>query len=408
MRALITTQVYPPEPHPAAVMVAELAEHLVSRGHEVTVAAGLPHHPFGRVHDGYERTTCRRESVRGVDVVRCWHFVSPSSRIAVRAAVWTSHGIAAAVGGLLAKKPDVIINYGPPLLGSILSAALATRFGSRLISVVYDLYPDIAIETGHLTNAVLIAGARQAEKLSYRVADKILVLSDGFKRTLVERGVSPEKVAVLPVWLDPNEIEPRPRDNAWRREQGIGLDKFVVLYAGTIGVVSGAAIILDVAERLKDESDVVFLFVGEGRVKDDLQRRATERGLMNMRFLPLQPRAKVAEVQATADVSLVTLAPGRGRTSVPSKVVGYMAAGRPILGCVDSDCDTAEVIDAAACGTVVPPGDVDAIVAGIREFEASPSQRQEMGRRGRSYFEHAFARDACLGQYTQLVESLAC
>ena len=274
------------------------------------------------------------------------------------------------------------------------------------MSVVYDMYPDLAIDSGEIRNSQVIAAARRAERAQYRLSDRVLVLSDGFRRKLEARGVPPEKLVVIPVWLDTNEIVPRGRDNAWRRRQGIDPGCRVVLYAGTIGLVSGARVVLAAAERFRGRDDVLFLFVGEGRVKDELERAARASGLQNMRLLPFQPREDLADVQASADVSLVTLAPGRGHTSVPSKVVGYMAAGRPIAASVDLDCDTAEVIRSSACGVVVPPGDGDALARALETLLEDDRERGDMGERARAAFEERFGADGALRRYAEMLEGL--
>jgi colanic acid biosynthesis glycosyl transferase WcaI len=139
-------------------------------------------------------------------------------------------------------------------------------------------------------------------------------------------------------------------------------------------------------------------------VKDELER--SSRALPNVRFLPLQPRADLALVQATADVSLVTLAPGRGQTSVPSKVIGYMAAGRPVVASVDLDCDTAAAIRSPECGVVVPPGDAGALATAVEALLADEAERRRLGARARRAFEEHHAAEAVLGRYAEVLEAL--
>ncbi|ABS25438.1 glycosyltransferase family 4 protein [Anaeromyxobacter sp. Fw109-5] len=406
MNVLITTQVFPPEIHPTAVMVQQLAAFLAGRGHDVTVACGHPHHPTGRLPRGWSRRVFERHDHEGIRVLRGWHALSPSRHIAVRAAVLVSQALGTATATLGAPRPDVVVNYGPPFVGPLLSAAIAKAHRARLLSVIYDIYPDVVIGSGKLTNPLAIAAARRVERAQYRLSDRILVLSEGFRRKLEAKGVPPEKVVTIPVWLETNEITPRDRDGPWRRRQGIGPEVKVVLYAGTIGLVSGARVVIEAAERLRARRDVLFLFVGEGQVKEELEDAARAARLANVRFLPFQPREELCDVQASADVSLVTLAPGRGETSVPSKVVGYMAAGRPILGSVDVDCDTAEAILSSGCGVVVPPGDAKALAEGVEELLANEEERRGMCRRARLAFEERYGAEAALRRYAEVLEAL--
>jgi colanic acid biosynthesis glycosyl transferase WcaI len=407
MNVLITTQVFPPEIHPSALMVYQLARYLADRAHDVTVACGHPHHPTGRLPEGWSRGLLRREEHDGVRVLRGWHAVSPSRRIAVRALVWASQAFGTACAALGAPSPDVVLNYGPPLVGPLLAAALARARGARLVSIVFDFYPDVAVESGSVRNGLVIAAARRAESAQYRLSDRILVLSEGFRRRLERKGVGPEKIVTIPVWLQGDEIRPRDRDTAWRRRHGIGPETQVVLYAGTIGLVSGARVVIEAAQLLRNRVDVLFLFVGEGQVRHELERAARAARLPNVRFLPFQPREELCDVQASADVSLVTLAPGRGHTSVPSKVLGYLAAARPVLASVDPDCDTAETIRASGAGVVVAPGDPVALSRALEALLADPFARRRMGERGRLAFERDFEAGATLRRYAAMLEGLA-
>jgi len=401
---LIVTQVFPPEIHPTAIMVRQLGAYLVARGWEVVVAAGYPHHPYGALYPGYRKRLCSREILDGMQVRRTWHVTSPSSSIAVRGSVWVSQALGNWVSAVAAPKADVVLAYGPPLAGPLLAWTAALRHRAGFVNVVYDIYPDVAVETGKVSNPAFIAAARWAEKLQYLAADSTVVLSSGFRRSLLARGVPPERVEIVPVWLDPDEIKRMPRENAWRRENGIGPEKFVALYAGTVGIVSGAILMADVAAQLVDEKDFLLLVVGDGRAKEELQAECARRGLRNVSFLPFQPRARVPEVLATADVAVVTLAPGRGRTSVPSKVVAYMAAGRPVVASVDDDSDPAAAVRETACGIVTPPGDAPTLVAAIRELRRNDERRAAMGDRSRAGFERTFAMPACLERFREILE----
>ncbi len=405
MRVLFTTQVFPPETHPTAIMVDELSHALAVAGHEVAVAAGFPHHPHGRLIGGYAKALFASEWRETIEVRRGWHLTSANMSLPVRAAVMLTQAFGTTAVAIGWKAPDVVVNFGPPLIGPSLSALVAKLRGARFVPVIYDLYPDVAIETGAIRNRIAVWAARIVERFVYRQADRIVVLSEGFRRSLLGRGVSERKIEIVPVWLDPREIAPSEHRNAWRREMGIGPDIRVILYAGTIGLVSGAEIVVNAAESLRDRPDVRFLFVGEGRVKDDVERVTRCRGLDNVRFVPFQPRERLNEVQATSDISLVTLAPGRGLTSVPSKVVGYMAAGRPIVASVDEDSDTACAVREGACGVVTRPGNPLALAAAIRELLDDPARRETMGRRARSYFERTYSRDAALAKMTGILEA---
>ncbi len=402
MRVLLLPQVYPPEAHPTAIMVHQLARALLERGASVTVACGYPHHPHGAVLGGYRKRALLREAKDGVPVIRAWHFTTTRRSIPARALVMMSQAAATTIGAQLTEPPDIVLNVGPPLVGPLAAAMLAKRFGAKLVTIVYDIYPDVAVTTGKIKSRAVIAASALVADLGYRTSDSVVVLSEGFRDALVEKGVPREKIEVIPVWLESDEIRPLPRETRLREELGLDPSRFVVLYAGTIGLVSGATVVPQAAALVKNPR-VAFVFVGAGDALPEVKRVVSERQLTNVHFLPLQPRERLAEVQASADVGLVTLAPGCGRTSVPSKVVGYLAAGRPVVGSVDLDSDTAECIRGAK-GVVVPPGDPRALARVIDEL--AEAGLDAVGAAARELFLREYTAKAAVGKYIRLFRRL--
>jgi len=260
---------------------------------------------------------------------------------------------------------------------------------------------------GKLKNPLLIKLARELEQLIYRNSQRIVTLSEGFRQTLIsEKNVAAQKVTVISVWLAADDVCPLPRDNSWRLQMNIPLEKFVVLYAGTIGLVAGAEVLVQAARQLSTHSDILFLLVGDGYGKEQVQSQIKALGLTNVRFLPFQDRASLSKVQATADVSVVTLAPGRGRTSVPSKVLGYMAAARPVVAAVDDNCDTAAMIQQAGCGLVVQPGNGTALAEGVLHYYKKSEERKSAGEKGRTFFLKHFEKKYVIQQYHDLIAEL--
>jgi colanic acid biosynthesis glycosyl transferase WcaI len=408
MKVLLTAKRFPPEAPATAVLGYELAEELARRGHEVTVAAGYPQHPHGRLFPGFRRRLVSGEQINGFRLFRGWHLIHPSPSMFMRSLVMASQCVSYLFSATRAERPEVVISFDNyPILGFLASALIARRARARLVSVIYDLYPDIAIELGKLRHPGLIALARKLEAMVYRSSDRIVVLSEGLRRTLVEdKGVDPQKVAVIPVWLDAKDIVPLNRDNPWRRETGIPSERFVVLYAGTIGLVSGAEVIVEAARHLGGHPEILLLLVGDGYGKKLAVFRAKSLGFSNILFLPFQPRERLSELQAAADVSVVTLAPGRGRTSVPSKALGYMAAARPVIAAVDGDCDTADLVREAGCGQVTPPGDDAALARAILMYYHSPEARTAAGVRGREYFLKHLEKQIIMEKYLELLKAL--
>jgi len=204
------------------------------------------------------------------------------------------------------------------------------------------------------------------------------------KRRLVEgKGADPTKVAVIHNWADCSAVAPGPRDNAFAREHGL-VDKFVALHAGNIGLSQDLEIVLHAAEQLRDRNDIVFVFVGDGSKKKDLQDLAVRRDLRNVMFLPFQPREAMDQSYATADVSLISLKRGLAGVIVPSKVYNVLASGRPCVAAVEQDCEVAQIIHDAGCGYVVAPGDAAALRSRVVQLADDRDRAVHMGVRARA------------------------
>jgi glycosyltransferase involved in cell wall biosynthesis len=212
----------------------------------------------------------------------------------------------------------------------------------------------------------------------------VIALGDTMKRRLIEgKRADPAKVAVIHNWADCSAVAPGPRDNPFAREHGL-VDKFVALHAGNIGLSQDLEIVLHAADQLRDRSDVMFVFVGEGAKKKHLQELALSRDLRQVMFLPFQPRETMGQSYATADVSLISLKRGLAGVIVPSKLYNVLASGRPCIAAVEQDCEVAEIIQRAGCGFVVAPGDATALRSRLVELAENRPKAVDMGQRARS------------------------
>ncbi len=403
----MTSQVYPPERHPSGILWRDLAEFLAQEGCSVNIATGFPNHPEGKIFKGYKRTLSRKEVEGGVTVIRGYHLVSSSRSPVAIGFVMLSQAISYCISAFRINKPEVILCGAPPLVGPLISLMLGRIFRAKVIYVIADIYPDILIDLGLLKNSLSVSLARYLEQFLYQQSDHIVVLSDGFRKIMTEeKKVTPDKISVIPVWLDRQDIVHMDRNNAFRRELNISSDKFVVLYAGGMGWVSGSEVILEAATHLKNHRNIIFLLVSGGKVHDHLEKEARNKGLENLLFAPFQPRTRLSEVQATADVSLVTLASGRGKTSVPSKILGYMAAARPVVAAVDVDCDIANIVRQSGCGLVVPPENGEKLAHAILQYYQNPEKGMIDGQKGRKYFLQQFEKNIVIKKYLDIINKL--
>jgi colanic acid biosynthesis glycosyl transferase WcaI len=287
-----------------------------------------------------------------------------------------------------------------------LSAYVLSRL--RRVPYVYnvqDIYPDVAIRLGVLTNPRLIRFFRRMENFVYARAAAVSVLSEGFGRNLLSKGVPSDKIHVIPNFVDVDFMRPLPKDNAFARRHNLH-DKYVVMYAGNVGLSQGLETLLEAAQQFQDLADLRLLIVGNGAAKAKLEARASQIGLQNVIFLPFQPRKDVPEMYASADVSLVMLRQGIGAESVPSKTYTIMASGRPIVAAVDEEAETKRLIDTANCGLWVEPENPSALVGAIRTLYADPARRAQLGRNGRNHVETHYTPQVGAQQYDALLERI--
>jgi colanic acid biosynthesis glycosyl transferase WcaI len=274
----------------------------------------------------------------------------------------------------------------------------------RIVLNVQDIHPDLSIESGILRNRLAIRLAQRFEKWVYSVSDTIIVISDGFRKNLLDKGVPAAKILVIPNWVDTDFLKPHPKDNPVSRKLSFA-DKFVILYSGTISISSNLALekVLEAAVLLKDEKGIMFAIVGEGMKKKDLQEKKELLGLPNVIFLPFQPYADLPSLFSGADILLVPLDAEKSQLSVPSKLYNFMAVGRPILGLAEEGSEVAGLISRTQCGICVPAEDPSRIADTLKLLRRSEENRKIFGANARKYAEQNFAKKDIMKTYENLL-----
>lgn len=304
--------------------------------------------------------------------------------------------------GLFIRNIDVFFVASSPPLAGLPAALLARLKGAKLVYNLQDIFPDSAVVAGMLSSEGRIyRWLRRAEETTYRASDLVASISPSFS-AYVERLVPGTQLATIPNWVDTDHIRPRdasedPAITEFRRG-----GTFVVQYAGNIGFMQSLETLLDAADRLKDATDIRFVFIGDGNAKESLQARARLLGLVNCEFLPLQPLDRVPSVYNACDLGVIPLKPGAAWIAVPSKTWNYLAAGRPVIGCVEEESSLALVIRESRSGSVVPPGDPERLAQVILEYRSAPERSGIEGRLGREYVESHLSRRTAIQRYHQM------
>jgi colanic acid biosynthesis glycosyl transferase WcaI len=395
MKILVVSGYYYPEQIGAGVWVRQLVTDLKRLGHDVSVLTSFPSYPHGRVFDGYRGRFFLRETIDGISVVRTWTYATPSKKFWARVVSFGSFCASALIGGLAARiRADVVYAILPPLPLGMSAAVLAKVARARLAVNVQDIYPDIAVSLGVLRNRRAVRFFQGMERWIYQRADRIVVISEGFRQNLMAKGVPAEKVAVIANWADPDAIQPAERENPFRNQHSRP-GEFVVLYSGSLSHNSHLEPVLEAARQLRGEP-FRFLIAGEGVHKPALVDRANRLGLQNVSFLPFQPANRYAEALAAADAGLVTLHPGATFASVPSKVYKHMAAACPILALADRRSEVARLVEESGSGIAVPPDDVPGLMEALRRLAVGHGEVARMGASGRGYVTDVCSRGRCV------------
>ena len=272
--------------------------------------------------------------------------------------------------------------------------SLAKYFGCRYVINVQDIHPDAVFNLGIVRNRILRGLLKNQERRMYRDASNITVIGDSFKKNLIDKGVL-APIKVIPNWVKLEDYE-APSSIGLAQEWGISENRFVVLYSGTFGRIHGTSVILDAAERLLNDNNILFLLVGHGVDFDLLQNQVEKRNLHNILMKEFVPRAKLAELQSLSSVSLVTLRAQLGYSSIPSKVLGYMAAARPVIAMTEEDSDVGNLVTRADCGLVIPPGDSARLARSLEKFKGNAGQLEEWGANGFKYLQEYLDKESLI------------
>lgn len=401
MKILLLSAYFPPDTGSASHLFYELGCELVKRGHDVKVVTSFPsYHPTGDLSK-YRRKIFMKEDKEGMEVLRIKVPKFPRHTPFARALWQFTLAFLFIFPSLRIKEIDVIIVYSPPLTLGITAWILSRLRKAKFILNVQDLFPQSVIDLGILRNKLLIRFFEAMEKFVYKKANFITVHSEGNKEHVVSKGKEPEKVFVIPNWVDVSFLKPGKKDNEFSKKYNLD-GKFIVSFAGVLGYSQDIDIILDSAKKLERYKDIVFVIVGDGVEKPRLIRKAEEMKLKNVRFLPMQPRHVYPQVIQASDVSLATLHSFVKTPVVPSKILSIMAIGKPVISAMDLNGDAPKLIEEAKCGFAILPEDPDLLAEKILELYKNKELRETLGRNGRKYAEENLSLNVCVSKYEEL------
>ncbi len=386
MKILYLSQYFPPEVGATQERSLEMTDYLAHQGHEVTVLCNLPNHPVGRIASEYRHKWISWERLGNLQVIRTWVYTRPNKNKMVRAGFYTSFLCSSLWAGNQLPGPfDVVFATSPPPLVGLSGLWLSKRHRAKFIYEVRDLWLEMAQELGMVTSPAFSWGGQRLDNYLYRHAQRIIVVTAGIYEHLRQKGWQ-EKLELIPNGSNTNVYYDAGR--ALRKTLGWE-DKFVVLYAGLLGLAQGMDDLCRLMYHFREDPSVLFVVIGDGPLRAFLER--TKKQLPNLHLLGTVPRQRMAEYISAADCCLVPLKRRKlFLGAVPSKMFDYMACQRPVILSVDGEAHT--ILQNAQAGIYVPPEDIMAMAKAIRFLQANPQKAHAMGVAGRAYVEKHYTR----------------
>lgn len=395
MRIIYLSQYFPPESGATQTRAYEMAKTWVRLGHKVTMLAEFPNHPAGIIPAEYKGKFFERSNLDGIEVVRVWVKASPLKNFKNRMLFYLTYMFNAIIAGIFLARGryDLIYASSPPLF--VGGAALVLQFIKRtpLVFEVRDLWPESAVALGELSNQSVISLATRLEETCYRKAIQVVVVTRGIYDRLFQRGISKDKLCLLPNGANVEMFTFTPAGRERIRHE-LGLEnKFIAIYAGIHGLAQGLETVFGAARQLQSFQDIHILLIGDGPKKAELLSLASQYNLPNLTMMAEKPREQIPDYLSAADVSLIPLKKAEiFKGALPSKIFDAWACERPVL--ISIDGEARQVVESVGGGLFIPPEDAQKMAEALILLKDSPSEREIMGRMGLAYTRQNHSRAA--------------
>ncbi|HEV2591976.1 MAG TPA: glycosyltransferase family 4 protein [Gaiellaceae bacterium] len=395
-RMLVLNQYYWPGVEATAHLLSELTSALADE-YDVRVVTGkLQSH----------RDALARETRDGVEIVRVNSTSFDRSQLPQRAANYVTYLLESAREALRGPRPDIVVCMTDPPVVANVALFVARRYRAPLVVISQDVFPEIAVEVGRLTNSFVVTALRVLVSSYLRRADRIVAIGETMRRRLVEKGAPSGNVSVIPNWVDTEKLQPQPKANPWSRSRKLA-GRFVVMHSGNVGHAQDLDSLVRSLTFLRDLADLRAVIIGRGARHAELvelsERLEVERAV---EFLPYQSRDELSRSLSAADVHVVGLARGLAGYVVPSRFYGILSVARPVIVAADDESETARIVREVGCGVVVPPGRPELLARAIRDAYDGKLDLEEMGRAGREWVSREADVRVAVQRYRQLFEEV--
>jgi colanic acid biosynthesis glycosyl transferase WcaI len=400
MRLLFINRFFHPDQSATARLLTDLTEGLAAQGYDVMVITGRAGYFAG------ERLRPNIENYKGVIVRRVWSTRFGRCRLLGRAVDCLSFFASASWATWRTKKIDCFIVLSDPPLLSTLSAVIGRLKRWKTICWLQDVFPENAVRAGLLPAGWASRTLRRIAAWSLQTTDCTVVVGRCMERHLRLMGGPPRRVVLIPNWADRDALTPVPRDDNWFRDRHGLNGQLVVMYAGNLGVVHDTESLVCVIRHLQGVPQVSFLFMGYGQGRNRLETVARREGFTNLTLLGFQTHHDLCYSLSAGDVHVVTLRADMEGLSVPSKVYGIMAIGRPIIYIGPEGSEAAAVIRDAGCGEVYAPEESQQAALAIRDLAYRRDRAERLGTSGRQYFAKYLDKKFALERFKTVLRSM--
>jgi glycosyltransferase involved in cell wall biosynthesis len=402
-RLIFVNRFFYPDHSATSQILSDLAFHLAATGRDVHVITST------QIYDDPKATLTRRQLINGVEVHRVSSTHYGRAALAGRAVDYLSfyRSVRRAIFEIARPGDIVVAKTDPPLL-SVVALGVVGRRGAHLVNWLQDIYPETAVELKvPFFRGPVAASLAALRNRSLFHAMATVAVGEGMGHRVIAFGAPASRVHIIPNWCDDQNIEPiAPGNNPLRKAWGLD-DKFVFGYSGNLGRAHEFDTVLAAAERLRDETRLVFLMIGGGKRLEELSKAVGQRSLdASFRFMPYQERSKLSQSLGVADAHWLSLSPKLEGLIVPSKFYGIAAAGRPIVVIADKGGEFAPLVEQYDCGVAVAPGDADALVDVLRRFLREPETVAGMGLRARRMLGAGFTQQQGFTRWQDLFDQL--
>ncbi|MED3957447.1 glycosyltransferase family 4 protein [Priestia aryabhattai] len=404
-KLLIYAHYYIPDVASTGQILRELAEGMIHE-FDITIVCVVPSYT-GKVADEYKKKMFYKEEINGVKVIRIRVPEFSKSNKLSRVKNILSYFIGAMIATFKVGKMDYVYSISqPPILGGLLGVWGKWVKRAKYIYNIQDFNPEQTMAVGYSKNKLVLKAMMMFDKFSCRHADKVIVVGRDMVETLKGRfkGRKVPNHTFINNWIDEKEIYPLSANHekvvAFKEKYGLQ-DKFIIMYSGNLGLYYDLENLMNVIEKFKGRDDVVFAFIGEGTIRESLVQYKEKNNLQNVRFIPYQDKSDLIYSLNAGDVHWCLNAKGIKGVSVPSKLYGIIAAGKPILGALEEGSEARLIIEETQCGYVTEPGNYNEIEKLIQRFldEKGSNKLTKMSERGREYLVGNLTKDVSINKY---------